>query len=660
MAGTATTFTDYTAVSTNTYTYSVTASDAAGLTSVASNSVGATPPLPTDTTKPAAPTNLAANVRSSGEIDLTWTASSDNVAVSGYRVYRDGVLVTNSTPQNAVGGTSFADVGLAAHSSHTYQISAIDAAGNESTLSNSITKVTMYTGLAADTGAPTTPGSLGVVTSASNSVSLSWTSSSDNVAVVGYRLSRNGSTVPTFLPASATTYSDLTVSPSSVYTYSLVALDAAGNASTPAVTSAQTPVAAPPPDTSAPTAPGALTATTKPGEADLAWTASTDNVAVAGYTVSRDGVVIDRTYTPAYADTAATVGTHTYSVTAFDAAGNVSDPASVANVAVAPALLSISYTYDLADRLTAITSASGSTTSFTIDALGRHGSQTIGSTTSSYAYLGSSDVVVAVTSASSTTTSAVDGLGDRVASAAGGTFGFFVSDLHGNVAGALDASASSFTDAFAYDAYGDTVASLTSSLPTPWRYQGRMLESGAGAPALYDFAARSYAPSLGIFTSLDTLGGSATNPALLNGYLYADANPATLVDPDGHSARVMYDEGPVHHGRLVPGSTSGTKTIRSMRRRAGDLMGDDSGPVVPSPVTGLTTVPTGCVQHVQIGQRAGQCPAGPKLEIPPSSSGCSPRRPSTSRFRRTNSTAPETCICPGRGYRWTRTRATRQ
>ena len=152
-------------------------------------------------------------------------------------------------------------------------------------------------------------------------------------------------------------------------------------------------------------------------------------------------------------------------------------------------------------------------------------------------------MVVAVTSASSTTTSAVDGLGDRVASAAGGTFGFLVSDLHGNVAGALDASASSFTDAFAYDAYGDTVASLTSSLPTPWRYQGRMLESGAGAPALYDFAARSYAPSLGIFTSLDTLGGSATKAALLNGYLYADANPATLVDPDGHSAAIMYDEG---------------------------------------------------------------------------------------------------------------------
>ena len=62
-----------------------------------------------------------------------------------------------------------------------------------------------------------------------------------------------------------------------------------------------------------------------------------------------------------------------------------------------------------------------------------------------------------------------------------------------------------------------------------------------------------------------------------------------------------------------------------------DLMGDDSGPVVPSPVTGLTTVPTGCVQHVQIGQRAGQCPAGPKLEIPPEFVRvCGPRRRSTS------------------------------
>ena len=80
------------------------------------------------------------------------------------------------------------------------------------------------------------------------------------------------------------------------------------------------------------------------------------------------------------------------------------------------------------------------------------------------------------------------------------------------------------------------MASVTSALPTPWRYQGRILESAPGTPDLYDFGARSYNPTIGTFTSLDSLHGSAGNPALLNGYLYANANPATLVDPDGHCA----------------------------------------------------------------------------------------------------------------------------
>ena len=83
------------------------------------------------------------------------------------------------------------------------------------------------------------------------------------------------------------------------------------------------------------------------------------------------------------------------------------------------------------------------------------------------------------------------------------------------------------------------MASVTSALPTPWRYQGRILESAAGTPDLYNFGARSYNATIGTFTSLDTLHGSAQNSALLNGYLYADANPATLVDPDGHAASTL-------------------------------------------------------------------------------------------------------------------------
>jgi RHS repeat-associated protein len=77
---------------------------------------------------------------------------------------------------------------------------------------------------------------------------------------------------------------------------------------------------------------------------------------------------------------------------------------------------------------------------------------------------------------------------------------------------------------------------LTGAVPTPWRYQGRLLESTPGGRDLYDLTARSYAPDLGAFTSLDSVAGSAQNPVSLDRYLYAAANPETLVDPTGHCA----------------------------------------------------------------------------------------------------------------------------
>ena len=77
-------------------------------------------------------------------------------------------------------------------------------------------------------------------------------------------------------------------------------------------------------------------------------------------------------------------------------------------------------------------------------------------------------------------------------------------------------------------------ASVTSALPTPWRYQGRLLVDPAGANDLYDAGARFYSPGLGVFTQLDTVQGSTLDPLSLNRYLYAAADPETLVDPDGH------------------------------------------------------------------------------------------------------------------------------
>src|ERR1035437_8390472 len=79
-----------------------------------------------DTTLPTIPTGLTATAISTSQIDLSWTASTDNVAVAGYNIYRDAVLVTN------VVGTTYSDIGLSPATTYTYTVSAVDTSANES------------------------------------------------------------------------------------------------------------------------------------------------------------------------------------------------------------------------------------------------------------------------------------------------------------------------------------------------------------------------------------------------------------------------------------------------------------------------------------------------------------------------------------------------
>ena len=83
-------------------------------------------PPPGDTEPPTVPQNLSATAVSSSQIDLTWDASTDNVAVTGYNIYRDNVLVDTSATN------SHADTGLAPGTEYEYEVSAFDAASNES------------------------------------------------------------------------------------------------------------------------------------------------------------------------------------------------------------------------------------------------------------------------------------------------------------------------------------------------------------------------------------------------------------------------------------------------------------------------------------------------------------------------------------------------
>lgn len=90
-----------------------------------------------DTSPPTAPT-LSAGTPTSNTVPLSWTASTDNVAVTGYKVYRNG----GTTAVGTATGTSFTDTGLSANTQYSYTVTAVDAAGNESGPSNSVAVTT--------------------------------------------------------------------------------------------------------------------------------------------------------------------------------------------------------------------------------------------------------------------------------------------------------------------------------------------------------------------------------------------------------------------------------------------------------------------------------------------------------------------------------------
>ena len=176
---------------------------------------------------------------------------------------------------------------------------------------------------------------------------------------------------------------------------------------------------------------------------------------------------------------------------------------------------------------------------FTFDALGRHATKTESGSTDTYTYAGESSVVVRDAPSSGTrTNAAVDATGTRLAiSTSAGGFGWALADLHGDPAGYVAAAGAAVTDAVRYDPYGEISASVSSGLPSPWGYQGRLQLADASDTSLFDFGFRAYAPDLGLFTSPDDVAGSALNPVTFARYLYAGANPETLVDPDGHCMR---------------------------------------------------------------------------------------------------------------------------
>ena len=181
----------------------------------------------------------------------------------------------------------------------------------------------------ADSQAPTAPTSLAVTASTSNSVSLSWVASTDNIGVTGYDVYMNN-TLKTTVTGLSTTITGLTAS--TAYSFYVKAKDAAANSSVASNTVNATTTGAT--DTQAPTAPTSLIASgTTSTTTNLSWTASTDNTGVTGYDVYQGATFKATVTATSYSVTGLTAATaYSFSVKAKDAAGNVSASSNVVNI----------------------------------------------------------------------------------------------------------------------------------------------------------------------------------------------------------------------------------------------------------------------------------------------------------------------------------------
>ncbi len=302
-------------------------------------STGSAPPPPpppplADTTPPTV--SLATPAKGatlSGTVAVSATAS-DNVGVTNVQLELDGKPL-GAALTTAPYAYSWNTLG-ASNGAHTLSATAADAAGNTSVAAS--TTVTVHN---LDTQAPTVPSGLTATVPTSAAVNLSWQPSTDNVGVVSYSIYRNGATTPlTSVTPPTTSYVDTTVSADTHYTYTITALDAAGNRSAQSTAvGVDTPAN---PDRTPPSVPQQLTGkAVSQTSIALSWQPSTDSggSGLAGYHLYRNGVFIASSATTAYTDTALMSGTqYTYTVSAYDKAAN----GSVASAAVRVATQGVS------------------------------------------------------------------------------------------------------------------------------------------------------------------------------------------------------------------------------------------------------------------------------------------------------------------------------
>lgn len=364
-----------------------------------------------DTTAPSVPTGLTANAVSQTQIDLSWTASTDNVAVTGYNIFRDAGFIASTT------GTSFSDTGLTAATTYAYTVSAFDAADNESARSATTSETTQSGSGSSSGGSNPTPQFTGITETVSTSTAtVAWGTDIPTTAVFRWGLTTSyeiGSIVKSTLETSDSV--DLTgLSDDTTYYYELTVTSDQGqnNVATDQFTTDALP------DTTPPANPVDFFATSTPSDdIQLTWTNPPDpdfqEVRIMRSTIFYpvdifDGSLEYEGSAQSHLDTDVVLDTqYYYTLFARDTTGNYSSGA------IATAIVTSSSGGSSSSSGGSTTSSSGSTSSGGTTSGGGGTTSSGGSTTSSG------------TSGSSTgtgsTTSSTTGGGTTSSTSGGGT-----------------------------------------------------------------------------------------------------------------------------------------------------------------------------------------------------------------------------------------------
>ena len=262
--------------------------------------------IASDNVPPTAPAYLTVTSKAAGTVGLQWTASTDNVSVLGYNIYRDGVKVGSSTSLNYTDTVTLQGL-------YNYTVRAYDVSGNESSDSS----IAVF-----DYQKPSKPEDLKVDEKTVKSVKLTWNVSQDyeGLGVQGYYVYRDGVRVKTIID---NTYTDTELEPDTTYKFSVAAFDKAGNESEASdYVTIVTDI-----DNEAPSVPQGIKIASKTGSSiTVAWNASTDNYKVEGYRIFRNGAELANTDSLFYQDIELTETTsYSYTVLAYDKFGNESD-----------------------------------------------------------------------------------------------------------------------------------------------------------------------------------------------------------------------------------------------------------------------------------------------------------------------------------------------